>query len=68
MKNYEIVDTNVSHFRNIKLSYDFADVFTGDWIDLFGTKVQITQKGDSVVALANKTQIFVFQELAETNG
>jgi hypothetical protein len=46
------------------MPFNFQDYKVGDWVDLFGSPVQVTQKGDTVVALASKTQIFVFQELA----
>lgn len=65
MKTYTIVSTNVDHFRGIKMPFNFQDYQVGDWVDLFGKPVQITQKSDKVVALASTTQIFVFQELAE---
>ena len=67
MKTYQIVDTNISHFKGIKMPFNFQDYQIGDWIDLFGSQVQVTQKGDTVVAMASKTQIFVFQELVETD-
>jgi hypothetical protein len=67
MKTYKIVDTNITHFKGINLPFDFQNYKLGDWVDLFGSKVQITQKGDTVVAMASKTQIFVFQELVETD-
>lgn len=65
MKTYEIVDTNVAHFKGIKLPFNFQNYQLGDRIDLFGNSLEITQKGDTLVAMASKTQIFVFQELVE---
>lgn len=67
MKTYEIVESNTPHFKGIKLPFDFQDHQIGDWIEVFGNPVQVTQKGDTVVAMASKTQIFVFQELALTS-
>lgn len=65
MTTYEIVYSNIPHFQGIKMPFNFQDYQIHDWVDLFGSPVQITQKGDTVIALASKTQIFVFQELAE---
>lgn len=63
MKTYNIVDTNIDHFKGCSVPFDFENKLVGDVVNVFGANLTITQKGSTVVALSNKTQVFVFQEV-----
>lgn len=62
MATYKIIDTTVSHFKNIVLEVDFDSHNPGDPYEMFGEKLTITQKGSGIVTLTNSVNIFVLQQ------
>lgn len=61
MSTYKIVDTTVSHFKNIVLELNFDNYNPGDPYEMFGEKLTIVQKGSGIVTLTNSINIFVLQ-------
>lgn len=63
--NYKIIESTVSHFKNIEMTYDFSNYKIGDRLNILGLDMQIMQLGSGIVGCSNSENILILQKLSD---
>lgn len=63
INTYKIIESSVTHFKNIEMEQDFSSYNVGDQINVLGMLMNITQIGTEILGCSNQTDVLVFQKL-----